>query len=839
MTPMTSVGLRVANSLRPVPNILASLWVCGLAVWASFSAPRAAAQDFASGAPRSTLYVPGLKQPVSIYRDSYGIPHIYAGRAEDAYFALGYSHATDRLFQMELFRRRASGTLAEIFGRPMLEDDVFVRQIGIRRSAEAAWNSPRLDGAVRSEIEAYCAGVNVRLDEIKSHGWPEPFQSLGIMPTPWTPVDALAFPKYMSWDQSGTDTDVWMGMLVEKLGLAAVNELFPLDRPYEISTVPDPSSGRPPVSSPPSGQPASSQDIDPPWRRLPSGVHRAAVELHRRFVSGRFGSEFALGSNNWVIDGKKSATGKPILANDPHLGFSLPSIWYTAHLVAPGLNVAGVTFAGFPYTIIGHNDRIAWGLTNMQADAVDYFIERTDSTRPGQYFYGNAWRPMSRVEEDVPVRGEKPVHVVIESTMHGPLVTTHGARLALCWTGLGPTFEVLSFARLNTARNLADFRAALRDLTVPALNVIYADVDGNIAIAPHGALPIRKRGLGRWPVDGSSGDYDWAGHIPDNRLPFALNPPQHYLASANGRPAPVGYPYYLGWMWDPSYRTRRIHELLRAHEHITVEQMEAFQLDAHDDAAKAFVPVLIAAYDRKPFGDDRLRWAMDELRHWNFEATPESVAETIWTVWFELFRKAVWQDDFDAAGVEPWDGGWGYAGSNERQPELEVLEFLTRENPNSPWFDDLRTPERETRDDILAKSFAAAVDQLTKERGADMEGWKWGKSNILRLHSITQHAALDRGGIPVGGDEFTLSPGANGGEVAGGASWRMVVDFSNLGRSFGMFPGGESEDPASPHFDDQMKSWAKGRYLPLHFYTSPLQFQSGEVESVLILRPRK
>ena len=840
MISMNSIGVRNSNPLRRVQRMLTRLWVCELTLWGSLSPPGLPAQDLAAAAPpRSTLDVPGLQQPVGIYRDSYGIPHIYAGRPEDAYFALGYTHATDRLFQMELFRRRASGTLAEIFGRPMLEDDVFVRQIGIRRSAEAAWKSPRLGGRVRHEIEAYCAGVNARLDEIKGLGWPEAFQSLGIAPAAWTPVDALAFPKYMSWDQSGTDTDVWMGMLVDKMGLAAVNDLFPLDRPYELSTVPDSPPGKPSASLPLSGRSALSQGMDTHWRQLPRGVHQAATELHRRFVSGRFGSEFALGSNNWVIDGKKSATGKPILANDPHLGFSLPSIWYTAHLVAPGLNVTGVTFAGFPYTIIGHNDRIAWGLTNMQADAVDYFIETTDSTRPGQYFYRNAWLPMSRVEEEVPVRSEKPVHVMIESTVHGPLVTAHGARLALCWTGLGPTFEVLAFARLNAARNLADFRAALRDLTVPALNVIYADVDGNIAIAPHGALPVRKRGIGRWPADGASGDYDWAGYIPDDQLPFALNPPQHYLASANGRPAPVGYPYYLGWMWDPSYRTRRIHELLRAHEHITVEQMEAFQTDAHDEAAETFVPVLIAAYDRKPFGDDRLRRAMDELRHWNFEATPESVAETIWTVWFELFRKAVWQDEFDAAGVEPWGGGWGYAGSNERQPELEVLEFLTRENPSSSWFDDVRTPEKETRDDILARSFVAAVDKLSKERGVDMGGWKWGRSNILRLHSITQQATLDRGGIPVRGDEFTLNPGANGGEVTGGASWRMVADFSNLGRSVGVYPGGESEEPTSPHYDDQMNPWAEGRYLPLYFYTSPSEFQSGQVESVLILRPKK
>jgi penicillin amidase len=581
--------------------------------------------------------------------------------------------------------------------------------------------------------------------------------------------------------------------------------------------------------------------------KFPPDFDQAALDLHRHFVSARFGSKFALGSNNWVIDGTKSATGKPILASDPHLGFSLPSIWYTAHLVAPGLNITGVTFAGFPYTVIGHNDRIAWGLTDMQADAVDYFIEKTDPQHPHQYFYKGAWRLLTRLHEDVAVRGGKPVPLEIESTIHGPLVTSHGAKLALAWTGLEPTFEVVAFQRLNTARGLADYQAALEDLTVPALNVIYADVDGNIAIAPHGALPIRKRGLGRWPVDGASGDYDWAGYIPDDQLPFALNPSQHFLASANGRPAPVGYPYYLGWMWDPSYRTRRIHELLGTHDQITVEDMEAFQMDAHDSAAEAFVPVLIAAYDRHPFGDEQVRRAIDELRRWNFEATLDSVAERIWAEWFERFRRDVWQDKFDAAGVERWEGGWGFAGTNERQPELEVLEFLTRANPDSKWFDEKRetprTPQSgvratRTRDDVMARSFVAAIAQLVKDRGADMSQWQWGATNVLRLHSMTQNPALDRGGIPVRGDEFTLGPGANGGEVAGGASWRMVVDFSDLGHSFGMYPGGQSEDPTSPHYDDQVKPWAEGRYLPLYFYPSPQAFQAGQVESVLVLEPK-
>jgi penicillin amidase len=812
--------------------------------------PNVAAQGFPSlKAPRATLKLPGIKASVGVYRDRYGVPHIYAASTEDGYFALGYLHATDRLFQMEMFRRRASGTLAEILGKPLLEDDIFVRQIGIRRSADAVWKSPRLETKLKQEIVAYCAGVNARLHELEGRSLPEPFRSLGITPAPWTPVDALVFPKYMGWDQSGTDTDVWMGMLVEKLGLAAVEELFPLDRPYEIPTVSDdhieaahrivPATTRAQAFSDPRDatgrlQPEGYETL--PY--LPPGFDEAALELHRRFLSGRFGSRFALGSNNWAIDGKKSATGKPVLANDPHLGLSLPSIWYAAHVVAPGLNVMGVTFAGFPYVVIGHNHRIAWGLTDMQADAVDYFIEKMDAQHPHQYFYKGVWCDTTRGVEEIPVRGEKPVRVEIESTVHGPLVTNHGVRLALQWTGLAATLDIMALAHLNTARNVQEFKEALKDWTVPALNIIYADADGNIAIAPHGALPIRKRGNGRWPMDGSSGDYDWAGTIPNDQLPFALNPPQHYLASANGRPAAAGYPYYLGWMWDPSYRTRRIHQLLRTHQQITVEQMEQFQMDAHDSAAEVFVPIVLAAYERKPFGNEQVRSAIQELRRWDFEATPESVATTIWSAWFKKFREAVWQDEFDAAGVERWSGAWGFNGSNERQPIIEVLEFLTRENPTSPWFDDVRTPEKETRDDILARSFVAAVEQLVKDRGPRSDAWKWEKTNILRLHSLTQQPALDRGGMPVRGDGFTLCPGDDGGPVTGGASWRMVVDFAHPEHSFGVYPGGQSEDPSSPHYDDLIMPWVEGRYLSLPFYVKPDFFQPEEVESVLILEPK-
>ena len=820
---------RISPTPRRMPAAIA-LVLLAAAVGGSGFAPRAAARGLpqTGEAQRTSLRVPGLKAPVCVYRDRYGIPHVYAQSSEDAYFALGYLHAIDRLFQMELFRRRASGSLAEIFGRASLDDDIFVRQIGIRRSAEAVWRSSRLETAIKLEIVAYCAGVNARLHELESRGFPEPFKGLGIKPAPWSPVDAIVFPKYMGWDQSGTDTDVWMGMLVKKLGLETVDELFPLDRPYEIPTV---AAGSHAGSAAPGGGEAENA-------LFPAGYEEAARESHQRFVSARFGGRFAFGSNNWAIDGTKSATGKPLLASDPHLGLSLPSIWYAAHLVAPGLNIMGVTFAGFPYVIIGHNHRVAWGLTNMQADAVDYFMEKMDGQHPHQYFYKGEWRNTERRTEEIPVRGEKPVSLEIESTVHGPLVTNHGLRLALEWTALGPTFEVMALAHINRAQNLREFREALKDWQVPALNIAYADADGNIAIFPHGALPIRKRGFGRWPVDGSSGDFDWVGTIPDQELPSAVNPPEHFVASANGRPAGVGYPHYLGWMWDASYRTRRIHHLLGSPEKITIEQMEQFQMDVHDAAAEVFVPVLLQAYDRHPFGGDRVKVAIDALRHWDYNATPESPAPTVWWAWFDKFSAAVWQDDFEAAGVELWPAAWGFSGTNRRLPIVEVLEYLTRENPESHWFDDVRTPQKETRDEIMARTFIAAIEQLAKERGPTAADWRWGKTNVLRLRSITQQPALDRGGMAVRGDGFTLCPGGEGGEVDGGASWRMVVELSSPVRSFGVYPGGESDDPASPHYDDLVKPWAEGRYSPLYFYSSPRKFQVGEVESTLELEPR-
>ena len=774
-------------------------------------APPSAAAD--RGA---TIRLAVLGAPVEIVYDTYDIPHIYGRSVGDIYRALGYVHASERLWQMEILRRRASGTLAELLGSDQLESDKLVRKLGIRRTAEEALRSG-IDGPdVPRWLAAYSEGVNARLAELRSAGLPDDFTKRGIVPAPWQPTDSAAFMKYMGWDQSGTDADLWLGMMTGALGADAVAELWPLDRPYEVSTIPA------------EGATAKAPVISADVRALPSlGRHgldaRESLELMRRLAAAaENASGPAFGSNNWVISGARSTTGKPILANDPHLGLTIPSLWYTVHLVAPGLNVTGVTFPGQPFVTLGHNDRIAWGFTNLQSDAVDYFIETPDPKDPNKYLHRRESKPFAERKETIRVRGAAPVELTIRSTVHGPVEQVGDKLVALAWTGLEPTREARAISGLNRALGLDDFLTAMSFLDTPPLNVVYADVDGNIAMVPWGNLPLRARGLGRVPVDGASGEYDWVGLIPRSELPISINPPRGYLASANGRPTPAGYPHYLGWMWDASYRTRRINDLLAGARKLSFADFQRFQFDAHDKAAEVFTPVLLGAlHGQKASREEEA--ALAALRGWDFVCTPDSIAPTVFARWFERYRKAVWQDEWTTRGIEQPEGSWGFSGDNQREPALEVLEYLTRESPQSIWFDDRTTPQRETRDDVLRSSFRTAVADLVERLGRDPKRWTWGPRNRLELQALSEEPAFARGGQELHGGPFTLNPGGNGDHVSGGASWRQLVDLGDLGTSIGVYPGGQSGDPASPHYDDQIPLWASGRYAPLWFHDAPGQ----------------
>jgi len=749
----------------------------------------------------------GLGQNVKVFFDNHSIPHIYAKSWPDAARVLGYLHAGERLIQMDLFRRQGSGTVAEILGEEALPSDIIVRQLGIRRGCEAVWSSDSVPAQLRAELIAYAEGVNARIAELGDKGLPASFQKLGYKPLPWTPVDTLVFSKYMGWDQSGTLDDLWFGLMVEKLGVAAFEELWPIDRPYEISTVKIQSDRRKYIST-----------------LVPvSGAGTSYGSALRHYAGLRWlGRGGSFGSNNWAVDGTRTASGKPMLCNDPHLGFNLPMIWYACHISVNGENLVGVTFPGGPGMVIGHNDDMGWGFTNLQADAVDMFVETLSATDSMQYQHRGEWKKISRITEKIAVRGGSARELQIDSTVHGPIISREGGKtISLCWTGLGPTKDFVAVWRISHAKNLKDFLGALDDLTVPAMNVIYADRTGNIAIHPCGSLPLRLRGQGRIPMDGASGDNDWTGMIPRDELPLSVNPPDHFVASANGRPTPLGYPHYLGWMWDCNYRTRRINEMLGSARKLTVETIKVIQLDHYDKAAERFLPILLQDLKTAPLGDPLSKKAVRELQNWNFIASTDSLAPAIWLRWFDLYRGRVWDDEWKSRGIEQPAGSWGFSGSNHREPEIEVLEYLTREFPSSIWFNDCNTPERETRTDISRRSFEMAIASLKKEFSSDIDHWRWGNINQLKIDSLTHQPDLDRNAGGTVGTDFTVNPGSNVGTVGAGASWRMIVDFGHLDRSVGIYPGGQSGDPRSTFYDDQMKLWAKGQYVPLHMVSDP------------------
>jgi penicillin amidase len=765
----------------------------------------------------------GLAADVQVEFDDYGVPHVYAASWTDAARVVGYLHASDRLWQMDMLRRRAAGTTAEVLGEQGVSSDTLMRQLGIRRTSEALWSSGDLPADFRRELEAYAEGVNARIAELGEQNLPPMFAALGYKPAPWTPVDSLVFSKYMGWDQAGTNDDLWFGMMVEKLGVAAVEELWPRERPYEEPTV--------------TQQTKATLSARAALELLPGTAVAYAAAFDTLAGGQLWGRGKSFGSNNWAVDGSKTASGKPILCNDPHLGFSLPAVWYMAHISVGDENIAGVTFPGSPVCVLGQNDHIGWGVTNMQSDTVDYFVETVDPNDPLRYKHRGQWKKMERIEEEIAVRGQPPRKLTIDVTVHGPIVSREGRAIALQWTGLKPTKDSLAFWKLSHATNLAGFLAAAADLSVPALNLIYADDAGHIAIHPCGDHPVRLPGAGRIPMDGASGDHDWTAMIPRDELPLSIDPEQHFVASANGRPTPLGYPHYLGWMWDPSYRIRRINDMLSSARGLTLESMQAIQLDAYDKAAERFVPVLLSVLASSPPNDRLAQQAVKELTGWNYVADTETLAPAIWQRWLDHYRTAVWNDEWTSRDIKQPGGSWGFTGDNRREPMLEVLEYMTREYPNSIWFDDRTTPVRETRDEIMRRTFASAVNSLAKDFGSDIARWKWGNLNQLRVSSLTGQEELARDGGPVVGTAFTVNPGGDIGHVGGGASWRQIIALGDPQHSVGVYPGGQSENPLDSHYADQIPLWAAGKYLPLAMLSDRAQLPASARSKSLEFKP--
>ncbi len=754
------------------------------------------------------LSLAGLQAPVEIIRDSWGVPHIYATNNHDLMFAQGFVHAQDRLWQMDFNRRLVAGRLAEVLGTVALPVDRWMRTIGMRRAAEQ--DVAGISAGTRAELEAYAAGVSAYIAQ-----GPLPIECalLRYQPEPWVVADTLCWVKMISWSLSvNWETEILRAQLIARLGkdLAAQLEVPYLDRW--------------PLILPNGG-----------GRRVDRDAALDSAEAARPFAGPP--ASAGLGSNNWVIAGSHTVSGKPLLANDMHLLLSAPAIWYENHLSDGTCNIAGVTFPGLPGVIAGHNSYVAWGFTNGFSDVEDLFIEHLRRTADGrvQYEFRGGWLDAQVFHEEIRVKGGPSVVEEVVVTGHGPIINSLAAGelgaeqpLALRWTSLEPDSIIEGLRAINCARNCLELREAFRFWTAPVQNVVYADVEGNIGYTHAGKIPIRARGDGQVPAPGWTGEYEWTGYIPYDELPHLYNPPQGYIVTANNRVAQEGYPYFLGREYCQGDRAERITELLRARveQKIDIAYVQHMQFDQVSTSAR-FVARCLA--DLAPGGaaeadgeDSDLAAAIALMRAWDGRLAPDSQAAAIYEVFMRRMLTTMLSPKLGDLTVR-------YMGKGPTPVLAEASLYGERAfewvqgilaRPAAPWFDGAAG-----RDAAMRAALRQALKYLQGALGSRREDWTWGRLHKLTFgHTLGRDGALggffNRGPYPIGGDGSTIwASGSSDHDLNSphvvGPPFRFIADLGDLNNSLGLLAPGQSGNPASPHYDDQVDAWFTGAYHPL------------------------
>jgi penicillin amidase len=750
----------------------------------------------------------GLEAPVEVLRDAHGIPHIFARSESDAQFALGFVHAQDRLWQLEMNRRIGAGRMAEVLGPAALDTDRFLRTLGVRRVAAA--NVRNLDAESRKLLGAYAAGVNAFLQSRAV--LPPEFWILRVNPEPWSEVDSAAWAKMMAWDLGGNwRSELLRLQLASRLPTAAIQEFLP---PYPGDAAP----------------------------KLPD-LRQFYGVLQKEPAQVSAAQSMVGASNSWAVSGARSTSGKPLLANDPHLGLTAPNVWYFAHLHAPGLDAIGATLPGVPGIIIGRNERIAWGTTNTGPDVQDLYLEKLDAG--GGYLAPDGPRPFVVLRETIKVKGAEDAQLTIRTSRHGPVIsdvvqsaldaTPRGHALARAWTALADDDTSLAaFLKLARAKNWKQFVDATRSLQVPQQNLSYADVEGNIGFIAPGRIPVRKRENrlhGLAPVPGWDARYDWTGFIPFDQLPRAFNPPSGKIVTANHKIVPPRYPHHITSEWDAPYRARRIEELLEQmpmHDRASFARMQA---DVVSLAARELLPRMVAIQGTSMEADDVLKW----LAAWDGTMSPERPEPLIFNAWWREFARALYADELGPA----FRGQW--------RPRALFVDQVLR-NSDSPWCDDVRTPRVETCDEILGASLEKALADLRRRYGDDPARWSWGDAHEARLrHRPLSRSTWLRGAfdiaVPSGGDGYTINRGemdysdeAEPYANRHASSLRAIYDLADPQASVFIHPGGQSGNPFSPHYRSFTPLWARGDYVPM--ITERAKLEAAGVQR-LVLKPRR
>jgi penicillin amidase len=797
-----------------------------------------------------TLELPGLTGEVEVVRDEQGIPQIYADTTEDLMRAQGFVHAQERFFEMDVRRHATAGRLAELFGEDALETDTYVRTMGWRQVAEE--ELALVEPATRAALEAYADGVNAYLadrapSEIALEYTVLNLNGLDYRPAEWEPVDSLAWLKAMAWDLRGNMQDeIDRVLTASSVGEEALDDLYPAYPFDDHRAIVDQGAVIDDVFEQDATAVGTRLPRRPPWTADRPGATAALARVGEGLgrMPAWLGRGDGIGSNSWVVDGEHSSTGEPLLANDPHLGVSMPGVWMQVGLHCREVSddcpfdVAGFSFSGVPGVIIGHNDEIAWGFTNLGPDVTDLFVERVEGDR---WRYDRRLRPLKIREEKIVVADGPDVTITVRSTDHGPLISDVEDQLAdvaadapmdrparrpeeeyavaLSWTALQPSATADAIFGLNQASDWDEFRAAAADFAVPAQNLVYADQEGHIGYQAPGLVPIRKSGNDGWmPAAGWRPENDWTGEfVPFDALPNVLDPDEGFVATANQAvidPESVDYPYALTEDWDRGYRAQRIRDVLEEEDELSVAEMLDLQLDDRNPMAPVLTPYLLDVELPSDYYSDGQRL----LRGWDYGQPADSSAAAYYNaVWRNLLKRTF----HDELPEDLWpDGG---------QRWFAVVERLL-DKPSADWWDDVTTDEEaERRDDIIRQAMRDARDELTIRQSPNSEEWEWGVLHDLELRSSTL------GDSGVGMVERLFNRGvwetAGGGSAVNATSWdaaegfgvtaapsmRMVVSLADLDDSRWVSLTGVSGHPFSDHYTDQTDLWAEGETLAWPF----------------------
>jgi penicillin amidase len=761
--------------------------------------------------------VAGISAPVDIVRDESAVPHIYAASEADAYFGLGYVHAQDRLWQLELNRRLGSGTLAEVLGEDALEQDRLFRTLGLRRLAEQ--NLVGLDPRTRDALAAYARGVNAFL--AGDPALPPEFGVLGVSMRPWSEVDSLVFLEVMGYWMSET-----VGRELLRMRLSARLT------PEQLSAFVAPYPGDPPV-------------VLGDLKELYGSLERPARVLGAVLP----GIERSKGSNNWAVSGTRSASGKPLLANDPHLEFSAPSIWYLAHLAAPGLNVIGASLPSLPGIILGRNDHLAWAFTNTESDTQDLFIERLASADGATYDTPNGPRPFDVRREVIHVRGAPDELLDVRASRHGPILSDvepearallpRGYVLAFNWVGFGPGDTTLEFP-VHAARShdAGEFLGAARRFLTPQQNIVYADDQGNIGFIAAGRVPVRRpdndlRGLA--PAPGWDARYDWQGYVPFEELPRESNPASSRIVTANQRITPPGYRHWLGSEWQPPYRAERIQSLIDARERHTLGSFAAIQTDARSNSAALLLPRLLrfvrsdgaggavdqaASSPAEPLAGHFL----DRLTRWDGAMSVDAAEPLVFAAWVRELTRLVYADELGDAFEDTW---------SERTTFLDNV--LADRDGQARWCDDVGTPSAESCARLCTRALDRAIADLRARYGEDPQRWSWGGAHpavsahvpfsslpLLQGHfGISVPTPGDNQSVNVGG--YDLSDEEQPFASSIGPTYRALYDLGDPESSLFIASAGQSGHFLSQHYADFSQRWARGEYAPMQTKRSDVE----------------